>query len=95
MPTRNINLTDHYDEFLARQLDSGRFNNASEVVRAGLSMLEKFEKEEAAKLEALRATTDRARAEIDNGEYLGLSSGEAIGAFFNDMKATYRNSSKT
>jgi hypothetical protein len=58
-------------------------------------MLETSEKEEAAKLEALRATADRARAEIDNGEYLELSSGEAIGAFFNDMKVTYRNSSKT
>ena len=29
-----------YEEFIAGQIESGRFNNASEVVRAGLRMLE-------------------------------------------------------
>lgn len=39
----SISLGDHYEKFIQRQLDSGRYNNASEVVRAGLRMLEDFE----------------------------------------------------
>ena len=39
----SISLGDHYEKFIQNQLDSGRYNNASEVVRAGLRMLEDFE----------------------------------------------------
>jgi antitoxin ParD1/3/4 len=41
----NYALTDHYESFIRKQLESGRYNNASEVVRAGLRMLEDFEAE--------------------------------------------------
>lgn len=36
-------LDEHYERFIQAQLASGRYNNASEVVRAGLRMLEDFE----------------------------------------------------
>lgn len=36
-------LNEHYERFIQAQLESGRYNNASEVVRAGLRMLEDFE----------------------------------------------------
>ncbi|MBW6421174.1 type II toxin-antitoxin system ParD family antitoxin [Rhizobium sp. XQZ8] len=39
----SIALNEHYERFIKKQLDSGRYNNASEVVRAGLRMLEDFE----------------------------------------------------
>ena len=41
----NYALNDHYERFIRKQLESGRYNNASEVVRAGLRMLEDFEAE--------------------------------------------------
>ncbi|RWM88696.1 MAG: type II toxin-antitoxin system ParD family antitoxin [Mesorhizobium sp.] len=41
----NYALNDHYENFIRKQLESGRYNNASEVVRAGLRMLEDFEAE--------------------------------------------------
>ncbi|MDX8524587.1 type II toxin-antitoxin system ParD family antitoxin [Mesorhizobium sp. MSK_1335] len=41
----NYALTDHYESFIRKQVESGRYNNASEVVRAGLRMLEDFEAE--------------------------------------------------
>lgn len=55
MPTRNINLTPKWDQFVAARVKDGRYANASEVLRAGLRALEEDEKEDAAKLEALRA----------------------------------------
>ena len=33
MPTRNITLTDHLDDFIEGGVASGRYKNASEVVR--------------------------------------------------------------
>ena len=43
MPT-SVALGDHFEEFVREQLESGRFNNASEVVRAGLRLLEDEQK---------------------------------------------------
>lgn len=39
----SIALGNHFEEFVKKQLESGRYNNASEVVRAGLRMLEDYE----------------------------------------------------
>jgi putative addiction module CopG family antidote len=44
----NIALTKHFEELIARLVASGRYNNSSEVVRAGLRILEAEEKSLAA-----------------------------------------------
>ena len=54
MPTRNINLTDHFDRFVADQVRTGRYKNASEVLRAGLHLLEQQSREGLEKLALLR-----------------------------------------
>ncbi|MGO4439657.1 type II toxin-antitoxin system ParD family antitoxin [Rhizobium sp. RAF56] len=36
-------LNEHYEAFIKKQLEGGRYNNASEVVRAGLRLLEDYE----------------------------------------------------
>lgn len=40
----NIALTKHFEEMIARLVASGRYNNSSEVVRAGLRILDAEEK---------------------------------------------------
>lgn len=54
MATRNINLTPALDAYVAELIASGQYQNASEVVRAGLRALKAAEETRAAKIEALR-----------------------------------------
>src|SRR5664279_5020529 len=72
MPTRNVNLTNELDRFVARKVKSGRYENASEVVRAGLRTLEREEQQYEAKLAALRAA-------IDEGDASGIAEGNVFG----------------
>lgn len=39
----NVSLGDHFETFIAQQIARGRYQNASEVVRAGLRLLEDHE----------------------------------------------------
>ena len=55
MPTRNINLTDELDQFILTKVEAGRYENASEVVRAALRTLEQNEQQYEIKLKTLRA----------------------------------------
>jgi antitoxin ParD1/3/4 len=72
MPTRNINLTPQMDKFVDSRIKRGRYANASEVLRAGLHALEKAEKEDRAKLEALRSA-------VLAGEQSGVAEGDVFG----------------
>lgn len=42
-PSLNVSLTPHLEQFIAASVASGRYQTASEVVRAGLRLLENFE----------------------------------------------------
>ena len=72
MPTRNINLTDYYDQFVETSVSSGRYQNASEMVREALRLLEQRQAEDAARLERLRAEVKLGFDAIDRGEYREL-----------------------
>jgi len=78
MPTRNVNLTDHFDRFIEVGVTSGRFSNASEVVREGLRLLEQREQEDKAKLKWLRAAVKEGIDDIERGHYTTLRSGQEI-----------------
>jgi len=71
MPTRNVNLTEELDRFIQEKLESGRYDNASEVVRAALRALEREEREYEAKLAALRAA-------IAAGDASGFAEGDVF-----------------
>jgi antitoxin ParD1/3/4 len=79
MPTRNVNLTDELDSYVSEKIASGRYENASEVVRAALRTLEREEKQFEARLEALRAA-------IDEGDASGIAEGDPFGRVLREVK---------
>ncbi len=68
MPTKNVNLTEHYAEFVKYMVQSGRYKNASEVFRAGLRLLEQTTTEDQEKLKLLRNLVAEGFDQIDQGE---------------------------
>lgn len=58
----SITLGHHFDSFINNQIKSGRFNSASEVIRAGLRLLENNE----TRLQLLRTA-------LDEGEQSGIA----------------------
>ena len=73
MPTRNINLTDHLDGFVEKRVASGAYQNASEVVREGLRLLEQRDEENALRLRRLQEAADAGFADIEQGRYRDVS----------------------
>ncbi len=69
MPTRNVVLTDHQADLVERLVSSGRYQNASEVLREGLRMIETRDADEKARLEALRAAVEVGIDDIEAGRY--------------------------
>ena len=86
MPTRNINLTEHFDDFVEQQVSSGRYSNASEIVRAALRLLEEQEQERTGKLKALRHAAKQGFDEIDQGSGIVVNGKKALNRFFKDIE---------
>lgn len=72
----SISLGDHFNAFIEAQLSAGRYGSASDVVRAGLRLLEDQE----TKLAALRAA-------LIEGEESGPSAPHDMEAFIARKKA--------
>jgi antitoxin ParD1/3/4 len=85
MPTRNVNLTKHFDEFIDEGITSGRFSNASEVVREGLRLLEQREREDKARIEWLRAAAKEGFDQLDRGEYTEFESLDEFDRFLDQI----------
>ena len=81
----NVSLTEKLEEFIHKQVESGRYRSASEAVRAGIRLLEEKTEEREAKLEALRQSIDSGVEEFDRVD--GLAGEEA----FDDVLAALGN----
>lgn len=76
MPTRNVVITEHQRELIESLVDSGRYQNASEVLREGLRLIEQREQRDAAKLEALKAAAQVGLDDLAAGRYVELEHDE-------------------
>ena len=74
----SVSLGTHFASFIDAQVEGGRYGSASDVVRAGLRLLEEHE----AKVKALQ---DSLNAGLQSGELCSSDSG----AFLNRMHAQH------
>lgn len=79
MPTRNVVLTDHQASFVEQLVSSGRYQNASEVLREGLRMVERREAEDEMRLVALRDAAKVGIADIEAGNFSSFDSADKLG----------------
>jgi antitoxin ParD1/3/4 len=77
--TVTASLGPHYEEFIQNSIRCGRYNNASEVIRAGLRRLE----EDESRLAALRAALEEGEASPDVEDF-------DPDRFLQEMKAKYK-----
>jgi len=68
MATRNIVLTDHQSQVVDHLVASGRYQNASEVLRAGLRMVEEAESSYITKMNDLKAAIDAGQKDVESGK---------------------------
>lgn len=69
MSTRNVVLTERLDELIDTLVQTGRYQNASEVLREELRLVEQREAEDAAKLAALREAARIGMADFEAGRF--------------------------
>lgn len=62
----NFTIGKHFEEYIRNRVDAGKFNDADEVVRAGLRLLEERDQALTAQLEALRQDIRAGIADLDN-----------------------------
>jgi antitoxin ParD1/3/4 len=74
MRTRNVVVTDGQDEMIDELVQSGRYQNASEVLREGLRLVGERE----AKVKALREAARIGASAIEQGHYLEFTSSKEL-----------------
>ena len=64
----NVSLTEELQELVQKKVESGRYSSASEVIRAGLRLLEQEDELRATRLEAVRAQVREGIGQAERGE---------------------------
>lgn len=72
MPTMNVSLTSKMADFVAREVASGDYASASELVRDALRLLHREREIEREKIEALRAAIHVGWEQAERGEFSEL-----------------------
>ena len=78
MPTRNVVLTERQADLVARLVTSGRYQNASEVMREGLRLVERQEAEDKIRLTALREAAEAGIADIAAGRFRTFDAADSV-----------------
>jgi antitoxin ParD1/3/4 len=85
MPTKNVVLTEHQAEFVERLVSSGLYQNASEVLREGLRLVEQQEAQREARLDALREAAHAGIADMEAGRYETFNSRADLKRYLNAL----------
>ena len=78
MPTRNVVITQHQADMIDELVEEGVYQNASEVLREGLRLVEARLAAHAAKIEALRSAIQVGGDAYEAGDYLAFDDDKAL-----------------
>ena len=87
MPTRNVVLTEYLSELVTRLVASGRYQNASEVMREGLRLVERQASEEKIRLTAMREAAEVGIADISAGRYRTFDTADTLRDYLSNVSA--------
>ncbi|WP_270939077.1 type II toxin-antitoxin system ParD family antitoxin [Falsiroseomonas oryzae] len=90
MPTRNVVITEHQAALIERLVASGRYQNASEVLREGLRLVERQDAEHAARLAAFHVALDEGERDIREGRVTELGDAAEIRALISRLRPPRR-----
>lgn len=93
MPTRNVNLTEYLDRFVEANIQAGRYQNASEVVREALRLLEQKQHEDRMRIQRLREAIQQGEEALARGDYVDVSVDD-LGEFLAGLGETSRRRRK-
>lgn len=85
MSARNVSLTSHLSTFVDSQVQSGRHQNASEVVREALRRYEDAIAAERERVEAIRHVIREGREAIAEGAFTTVAMPEDAGALLSRL----------
>ncbi|HDS5592584.1 TPA: type II toxin-antitoxin system ParD family antitoxin [Enterobacter hormaechei subsp. xiangfangensis] len=87
MPT-SVSLSPYFETFIREQIESGRYNNVSEVIRAGLRALEIQEKQRESETQP---TVDIANTNNEENKIEALNTLSVIDRYLTRTKITRRS----
>ncbi len=87
VPTQNVVLTDQQAAFIETMVAAGKYQNASEVVREGLRLIEQRETDNAVKLNELREAIQLGLDSFERGEYDTFETAESLALHLQTLAA--------
>lgn len=78
----HVSLTQTLDEYVKQKVDSGLYNNASEVVREALRLMQTHEELRQLKLARLRDELSKGASDLAAGRSTVIQSDDELSAFF-------------
>jgi antitoxin ParD1/3/4 len=89
MPTRNISLTEEQDAYVAKLVQAGEYQNASEAVRDALRTLAQRRREHDLKLKALRMQIKAGVDAIKRGDFTEIQESD-LDDYLEELKVVPR-----
>lgn len=78
----HVSLTPKLDELVRQKVESGLYNNASEVVREALRLLAQHDEIQQLKLKKLREALAVGEADVEAGRVTEITNDQDLAAFF-------------
>lgn len=78
----HVSLTEALERFVKDKVESGLYNNASEVVREALRLMREHDAVRRGKLERLREELSKGEADLANGRLKSFENDDELAAFF-------------